>query len=209
MNLESPNNPNDLQPPPRVTGSLILIHAITGLCCGVIGITQALQPDLIASMAVPGYEGPSVPQSIKIAAFISMAPLPLLVILEAMAGIGLIIAGRRAVSYLQWWSILRAGLAALALLMGILFKQANIDFQVEMYEAMSVAIGSDEFLPNSLEEIEQSYNFTLLVGLLLGMAAPVGVGLWLMGGRGQRLQKRLDVWRVATGGRAIWKALRP
>ena len=75
MNLESSINPNDLQPPPRVTGSLILIHAISGLCCGVIGITQALQPDLIASVAVPGYEGPSVPQSIKIAGFISMAPL--------------------------------------------------------------------------------------------------------------------------------------
>ena len=41
----------------------------------------------------------------------------------------------------------------------------------------------------------------LVDGLALGPAAPIGVGLWLMGGRGARLQERLDLWRVATGGR--------
>ena len=117
MTLESNLNPNDLQPPPRITGSLILIHAVSGLCCGIFGLLQMIQPDFFASQFVSGYEGPEVPQTVKVVGFVAMAPLP------------------------------------------------------------------------------------LLVGLLLGLAAPTGVGLWLMGGRGARLQERLDLWRVATGGR--------
>ena len=66
---------------------------------------------------------------------------------------------------------------------------------------MTVAGIPDEFLPKSVEEVEQGFKIGLLVGLLLGLAAPIGVGLWLMGGRGARLQERLDKWRVATGGR--------
>ena len=130
-----------------------------------------------------------------------MAPLPLVVILEAMAGIGLITASRKAVARLRWWAILRALLAALGLILGVLTKDANVEFQLEMYEAMTVAGVPDEFLPKSVEEVEQGFKIGLLVGLLLGLAAPIGVGLWLMGGRGTRLQERLDMWRVATGGR--------
>ena len=201
MTLESNLNPNDLQPPPRITGSLILIHAISGLCCGVFGLVQTLQPDAYAGLFVSGYEGPDVPQAIKVAGILAMAPMTLLVILEAMAGIGLITASRKAVARLRWWAILRAILAALGLILGVFTKEANIEFQLEMYEAMTVAGVTDEFLPNSVEEVEQGFNFSLLVSLLLGLAAPIGVGLWLMGGRGTRLQERLDMWRVATGGR--------
>ncbi len=203
MTLESTPNPNDLQPPPRITGSLVLIHALSGLCCGFLGLIQIFQPDYFAAQFVPGYEGPDVPQVIKVVGIVVMAPLPLLVILEAIAGIGLITAGRHAVACLRWWAILRAVLAALGLILGVLTKEANINFQLELYEAMEVAgVASDPLLPNSPEEVEQGYNLGLLVGLLLGLAAPMGVGLWLMGGRGTRLQERLDIWRVATGGRA-------
>ena len=201
MTLESNLNPNDLQPPPRITGSLILIHAISGLCCGAFALFQMVQPDFFVAQFVQGYEGPEVPQAIKVVGIVAMAPLPLLVILEAMAGMGLITASRQAVAMLRWWAILRALLAALGLILGVLTKEANIDFQLEMYEAMEVAFGPDVPIPNDPNEVEQSYNFGLLVGLLLGLAAPVGVGLWLMGGRGTRLQERLDMWRVATGGR--------
>ncbi|RPG08399.1 MAG: hypothetical protein CBB84_006740 [Phycisphaera sp. TMED24] len=201
MTLESNLNPNDLQPPPRITGSLILIHAISGLCCGVFGLVQMLQPDAYAGLFVSGYEGPDVPQVIKVVGVAAMAPLPLVVILEAMAGIGLITASRKAVARLRWWAILRALLAALGLILGVLTKDANVEFQLEMYEAMTVAGVPDEFLPKSVEEVEQGFKIGLLVGLLLGLAAPIGVGLWLMGGRGTRLQERLDMWRVATGGR--------
>lgn len=201
MTLESNLNPNDLQPPPRITGSLILIHAISGLCCGTFALFQMVQPDFFVAQFVQGYEGPEVPQAIKVVGIVSMGPLPLLVILEAMAGIGLITASRQAVARLRWWAILRALLAALGLILGVLTKEANIDFQLEMYEAMKVALVTDIPIPNDPNEVEQSYNFGLLVGLLLGLAAPIGVGLWLMGGRGTRLQERLDMWRVATGGR--------
>ena len=201
MTLESNLNPNDLQPPPRITGSLILIHAISGLCCGALGLFQALQPDAFVGLSFPEYEGPDVPQVIKVVGIVSMAPLPLVVILEAMAGIGLITASRKAVARLRWWALLRALLAALGLLLGVLTKEANVEFQLEMYEAMTVAGIPDEFLPKSVEEVEQGFKIGLLVGLLLGLAAPIGVGLWLMGGRGARLQERLDKWRVATGGR--------
>ncbi|HCD30248.1 MAG TPA: hypothetical protein DEQ73_06570 [Phycisphaerales bacterium] len=201
MTLESNLNPNDLQPPPRITGSLILIHAISGLCCGVFGLVQMLQPDAYAGLFVSGYEGPDVPQVIKVVGVAAMAPLPLVVILEAMAGIGLITASRKAVARLRWWAILRALLAALGLILGVLTKDANVEFQLEMYEAMTVAGVPDEFLPKSVEEVEQGFKIGLLVGLLLGLAAPIGVGLWLMGGRGTRLQERLDMARVATGGR--------
>ena len=201
MTLESNLNPNDLQPPPRITGSLILIHAISGLCCGAFALFQMVQPDFFVAQFVQGYEGPEVPQVIKVVGIVAMAPLPLLVILEAMAGMGLITASRQAVAMLRWWAILRALLAALGLILGVLTKQANIDFQLEMYEAMEVAFGTDVPIPNNLNEVEQSYNIGLFVGLLLGLAAPIGVGLWLMGGRGTRLQERLDMWRVATGGR--------
>jgi hypothetical protein len=195
MTLESNLNP------PRITGSLILIHAISGLCCGVFGLVQMLQPDAYAGLFVSGYEGPDVPQVIKVVGVAAMAPLPLVVILEAMAGIGLITASRKAVARLRWWAILRALLAALGLILGVLTKDANVEFQLEMYEAMTVAGVPDEFLPKSVEEVEQGFKIGLLVGLLLGLAAPIGVGLWLMGGRGTRLQERLDMWRVATGGR--------
>ena len=201
MTLESNLNPNDLQPPPRITGSLILIHAISGLCCGALGLFQALQPDAFVGLSVPEYEGPDVPQVIKVVGIVSMAPLPLVVILEAMAGIGLITASRKAVARLRWWALLRALLAALGLLLGVLTKEANVEFQLEMYEAMTVAGVPDEFLPKSVEEVEQGFKIGLLMVLLLGLAAPIGVGLWLMGGRGTRLQERLDMWRVATGGR--------
>ncbi len=201
MTLESNLNPNDLQPPPRITGSLILIHAISGLCCGIFGLVQTLQPDASAGLIASGYEGPEVPQVIKVVGIAAMAPLPLLVILEAMAGIGLITASRKAVAWLRWWAILRALLAAVGLILGVLTKDANVAFQLEMYEAMTVAGIPDEFLPKSVEEVEQGFKISLLVGLLLGLAAPIGVGLWLMGGRGARLQERLDKWRVATGGR--------
>jgi hypothetical protein len=159
------------------------------------------QPDFFASQFVSGYDGPEVPQAVKVVGFVAMAPLPLLVILEAMAGIGLITASRQAVARLRWWAILRALLAALGLILGVLTKEANINFQLEMYEAMEVALGPDVPIPNDPNQVEQNYNFGLLVGLLLGLAAPIGVGLWLMGGRGARLQERLDLWRVATGGR--------
>ena len=76
-----------------------------------------------------------------------------------------------------------------------------LDNALEMTEAMQAAVGPDVPLPNDPNQVEQNYNFGLLVGLLLGLAAPIGVGLWLMGGRGARLQERLDLWRVATGGR--------
>jgi len=201
MTLESNLNPNDLQPPPRITGSLILIHAISGLCCGIFGLVQTLQPDAFAGLTVSGYEGPEVPQVIKVVGIAAMAPRPLLVILEAMAGIGLITASRKAVARLRWWAILRALLAAVGLILGVLTKDANVAFQLERYEAMTVAGVPDEFLPKSVEEVEQGFKIGLLVGLLLGLAAPIGVGLWLMGGRGARLQERLDMWRVATGGR--------
>ena len=201
MTLESNLNPNDLQPPPRITGSLILIHAISGLCCGIFGLLQMAQPDFFASQFVSGYEGPEVPQAVKVVGFVAMAPLPLLVILEAMAGIGLITASRQAVARLRWWSIFRALLAALGLVLGVLTKEANIDFQLEMYEAMEASLGPGVPFPSDPQQVEQSYNFGLLVALLLGLAAPIGVGLWLMGGRGTRLQERLDMWRVATGGR--------
>ena len=201
MTLESNLNPNDLQPPPRITGSLILIHAISGLCCGVFGLVQMLQPDAYAGLFVSGYEGPDVPQVIKVVGVAAMAPLPLVVILEAMPGIGLITASRKAVARLRWWAILRALLAALGLILGVLTKEANINFQLEMNEAMQVAFGPDVPLPNDPNQVEQNYKIGLLVGLLLGLAAPIGVGLWLMGGRGTRLQERLDMWRVATGGR--------
>ena len=201
MTLEANLNPNDLQPPPRITGSLILIHAISGLCCGIFGLVQTLQPDASAGLIASGYEGPEVPQVIKVVGIAAMAPLPLLVILEAMAGIGLITASRKAVARLRWWAILRALLAAVGLILGVLTKDANVAFQLEMYEAMTVAGIPDEFLPKSVEEVEQGFKIGLLVGLLLGLAAPIGVGLWLMGGRGARLQERLDKWRVATGGR--------
>ena len=201
MTLESNLNPNDLQPPPRITGSLILIHAISGLCCGALGLFQALQPDAFVGLSFPEYEGPDVPQVIKVVGIVSMAPLPLVVILEAMAGIGLITASRKAVARLRWWALLRALLAALGLLLGVLTKEANVEFQLEMYEAMTVAGVPDELLPKSVEEVEQGFKIFLLTVLLLGLAAPIGVGLWLMGGRGTRLQERLDMWRVATGGR--------
>ena len=201
MTLESNLNPNDLQPPPRITGSLILIHAVSGLCCGIFGLLQMIQPDFFASQFVSGYEGPEVPQAVKVVGFVAMAPLPLLVILEAMAGIGLITASRQAVARLRWWSIFRALLAALGLILGVLTKEANIDFQLEMYEAMEASLGPGVPFPSDPQQVEQSYNFGLLVALLLGLAAPIGVGLWLMGGRGTRLQERLDMWRVATGGR--------
>lgn len=200
MTLESNLNPNDLQPPPRITGSLILIHAISGLCCGALGLFQTLQPDAFVGLSVPEYEGPAVPQVIKVVGIVAMAPLPLVVILEAIAGIGLITASRKAVARLRWWAILRAFLAGLGLLLGVLTKEANVEFQLEMYEAMTVAGVPDEFLPKSVEEVEQGFKIGLLVVLLLGLAAPIGVGLWLMGGRGARLQERLDQWRVATGG---------
>ena len=61
MTLESNLNPNDLQPPPRITGSLILIHAVSGLCCGIFGLLQMIQPDFFASQFVSGYEGPASP----------------------------------------------------------------------------------------------------------------------------------------------------
>ena len=189
MTLESNLNPNDLQPPPRVTGSLILLHAISGLCCGVFGLIQTIQPDAFTAQFVPGYEGPDVPQAIKVVGIVSMAPLPLVVILEAMAGIGLITASRKAVARLRWWALLRALLAALGLLLGVLTKEANVEFQLEMYEAMTVAGVPDEFLPKSVEEVEQRFKIGLLMVLLLGLAAPIGVGLWLMGGRGTRLQE--------------------
>ena len=160
-----------------------------------------IQPDFFASQFVSGYEGPEVPQTVKVVGFVAMAPLPLLVILEAMAGIGLITASRKAVARLRWWAILRALLAALGLILGVLTKEANINYQLEMNEAMQAAFGPDVPLPNDPNQVEQNYNFGLLVGLLLGLAAPTGVGLWLMGGRGARLQERLDLWRVATGGR--------
>ena len=70
-----------------------------------------------------------------------------------------------------------------------------------MYEAMEASLGPGVPFPSDPQQVEQSYNFGLLVALLLGLAAPIGVGLWLMGGRGTRLQERLDMWRVATGGR--------
>ena len=201
MNLESNLNPNDLQPPPRIIGSLILIHAISGLCCGIFGLLQVVQPDFLAAQFVPEYEGPDVPQAIKVVGICAMAPLPLLVILEAMAGIELITASRRAVARLRWWAILRALLAALGLILGALTKEANIAFQLEMAEAMEVALVPDIPIPNDPSEVEQNYIFGLLVSLLLGLAAPIGVGFWLIGGRGARLQERLDMWRVATGGR--------
>jgi|GEM_PF-4234160 len=201
MNLESNLNPNDLEPPPRIIGSLILIHAISGLCCGIFGLLQVVQPDFLAAQFVPEYEGPDVPQAIKVVGICAMAPLPLLVILEAMAGIELITASRRAVARLRWWAILRALLAALGLILGALTKEANIAFQLEMAEAMEVALVPDIPIPNDPSEVEQNYIFGLLVSLLLGLAAPIGVGFWLIGGRGARLQERLDMWRVATGGR--------
>ena len=201
MNLESNLNPNDLEPPPRIIGSLILIHAISGLCCGIFGLLQVVQPDFLAAQFVPEYEGPDVPQAIKVVGICAMAPLPLLVILEAMAGIELITASRKAVARLRWWAILRALLAALGLILGALTKEANIAFQLEMAEAMEVALVPDIPIPNDPSEVEQNYIFGLLVSLLLGLAAPIGVGFWLIGGRGARLQERLDMWRVATGGR--------
>lgn len=201
MTLESNLNPNDIDPPPRIMGSLVLIHAVSGLCCGVFGLIQMAQPDFFATQFVPGYEGPDVPPAIKLVGILAMAPLPLLVILEAMAGIGLITASRQAVARLRWWSIFRALLAALGLILGVLTKEANIDFQLEMYEAMEASLGPGVPFPSDPQQVEQSYNFGLLVALLLGLAAPIGVGLWLMGGRGTRLQERLDMWRVATGGR--------
>ncbi|MBL21399.1 MAG: hypothetical protein CMJ37_00940 [Phycisphaerae bacterium] len=205
MNFESNLNPNDLEPPPRITGSLILIHAISGLCCGVWGVFQTFQPDAFVGLSVPEYEGPDVPQVVKVVGAVTMAPLVLLVILEAMAGIGLITASRRAVARLRWWAILRALLAALGLILGVLTKEANIAFQLEMYEAMDAAwppgVPAPFPFPTDPNEVEQSYNLGLLMILLLGLAAPIGVGLWLMGGRGARLQERLDMWRVATGGR--------
>ena len=201
MNLESNLNPNDLEPPPRIIGSLILIHAISGLCCGIFGLLQVVQPDFLAAQFVPEYEGPDVPQAIKVVGICAMAPLPLLVILEAMAGIELITASRRAVARLRWWAILRALLAALGLILGALTKEANIAFQLEMAEAMEAALVPDIPIPNDPSEVEQNYIFGLLVSLLLGLAAPIGVGFWLIGGRGARLQERLDMWRVATGGR--------
>lgn len=201
MNLESNLNPNDLQPPPRIIGSLILIHAISGLCCGIFGLLQVVQPDFLAAQFVPEYEGPDVPQAIKVVGICAIAPLPLLVILEAMAGIELITASRKAVARLRWWAILRALLAALGLILGALTKEANIAFQLEMAEAMEVALVPDIPIPNDPSEVEQNYIFGLLVSLLLGLAAPIGVGFWLIGGRGARLQERLDMWRVATGGR--------
>ena len=130
MTLESNLNPNDLQPPPRITGSLILIHAISGLCCGALGLFQALQPDAFVGLSFPEYKGPDVPQVIKVVGIVSMAPLPLVVILEAMAGIGLITASRKAVARLRWWALLRALLAALGLLLGVLTKEANVEFQL-------------------------------------------------------------------------------
>lgn len=201
MNLESNLNPNDLEPPPRIIGSLILIHAISGLCCGIFDLLQVVQPDFLAAQFVPEYEGPDVPQAIKVVGICAMAPLPLLVILEAMAGIELITASRKAVARLRWWAILRALLAALGLILGALTKEANIAFQLEMAEAMEVALVPDIPIPNDPSEVEQNYIFGLLVSLLLGLAAPIGVGFWLIGGRGARLQERLDMWRVATGGR--------
>ena len=58
MTLESNLNPNDIDPPPRIMGSLVLIHAVSGLCCGVFGLIQMAQPDFFATQFVPGYEGP-------------------------------------------------------------------------------------------------------------------------------------------------------
>ena len=176
MTLESNLNPNDIDPPPRIMGSLVLIHAVSGLCCGVFGLIQMAQPDFFATQLVPGYEGPDVPQAIKLVCILAMAPLPLLLIFRAL-------------------------LAALGLILGVLTKEANIDFQLEMYEAMEASLGPGVLFPSDPQQVEQSYNFGLLVALLLGLAAPIGVGLWLMGGRGTRLQERLDMWRVATGGR--------
>ena len=155
---------------------------------------------LFASQFVSGYEGPAVPQTVKVVGFVAMAPLPLLVILEAWRN-WTDHGQRKAVARLRWWAILRAFLAALGLILGVLTKEANINYQLEMNEAMQAAFGPDVPLPNDPNQVEQNYNFGLLVGLLLGLAAPTGVGLWLMGGRGARLQERLDLWRVATGGR--------
>ena len=104
MTLESNLNPNDIDPPPRIMGSLVLIHAVSGLCCGVFGLIQMAQPDFFATQFVPGYEGPDVPQAIKLVGILAMAPLPLLLILEAMAGIGLITASRQAVALVVHFS---------------------------------------------------------------------------------------------------------
>ena len=87
------------------------------------------------------------------------------------------------------------------LILGVLTKEANINFQLEMNEAMQAAFGPDVPLPNDPNQVEQNYNFGLLVGLLWG-SAPNRVGLWLMGGV-ERLQERLDLWRVATGRTAV------
>ena len=41
--------------------------------------------------------------------------------------------------------------------MGVLTKDANVAFQLERYEAMTVAGVPDEFLPKSVEEVEQGF----------------------------------------------------
>ena len=73
MTLESNLNPNDIDPPPRIMGSLVLIHAVSGLCCGVFGLIQMAQPDFFATQFVPGYEGPDVPPAIKLVGILAMA----------------------------------------------------------------------------------------------------------------------------------------
>ena len=113
MTLESNLNPNDLQPHHGSPDHSILIHAVSGLCCGIFGLLQMIQPDFFASQFVSGVTKDLKSHKLSKWLVSWRWPLPLLVILEAMAGIGLITASRKAVARLRWWAILRALLAAL------------------------------------------------------------------------------------------------